>query len=324
MIFFRFPFSAQILTVEIASAENVVSFVSFDGKEQLDFFGKIKEISPEELQNNTISSDEISQVLYEFSPELEDDYVDKITDVKNFVTKEKLEKIVISRRKLVNYGKRKIDLNKTFLNLCEKYSNAFVYLFIRDGSCWMGAFSEVLGKFQKGTGQFETMSLAGTLQLAENWTEKEIQEQQPVTDFIESTLKNYSQNVKKSAITDHISGNIKHLRTDFTATVQSNDVQSIIAELHPTPAVCGIPKDVCKSAILGFEKYLRNYYAGYIKVETAAEISYFVNLRCAEFLKNAAIIYVGGGITAKSSPQKEWQETELKAQAILKNLAWMP
>ena len=64
-------------------------------------------------------------------------------------------------------------------------------------------------------------------------------------------------------------------------------------------------------------------YAGYIKVETEEYIQYFVNLRCAEFFKNAALIYVGGGITAESSVEKEWQETELKAEAILKNVAFI-
>ena len=28
-------------------------------------------------------------------------------------------------------------------------------------------------------------------------------------------------------------------------------------------------------------------------------------------------IYVGGGITAKSNPKEEWEETEIKAQTML-------
>ena len=67
----------------------------------------------------------------------------------------------------------------------------------------------------------------------------------------------------------------------------------------------------------------RNFYSGYIRVETEDFIQYFVNLRCAQFFENYAIIYVGGGITAESSPEKEWQETELKAEAILKNMAFL-
>nr|MBP7983046.1 chorismate-binding protein [Kaistella sp.] len=207
-------------------------------------------------------------------------------------------------------------------NLCETYKNAFVYFFIKDGECWLGAFSELLGKFDKKTSEFQTMSLAGTIPVDENWTDKEIEEQEPVTDFISNTLKNYASEVYKSDTYDHVSGNIKHLRNDFSAKISENDLEKIIYELHPTPAVCGIPKEICQNAIENFESHPRNFYAGYIKVETEENVQYFVNLRCAEFFKNAALIYVGGGITAESSPEKEWGETELKSEAVLKNLSF--
>ena len=166
------------------------------------------------------------------------------------------------------------------------------------------------------------MSLAGTIHVDENWTDREIEEQKPVTDFISNTLKNYASEVYKSDTYDHISGNIKHLRNDFSAKISENDLEKIIYELHPTPAVCGIPKEICQNAIENFETHPRNFYAGYIKVETEENVQYFVNLRCAEFFKNAALIYVGGGITAESSPEKEWRETELKSEAVLKNLSF--
>jgi isochorismate synthase len=33
-------------------------------------------------------------------------------------------------------------------------------------------------------------------------------------------------------------------------------------------------------------------------------------------------LFVGGGITAQSNPEKEWIETELKSEAVLKNLSF--
>ncbi|WP_226065605.1 chorismate-binding protein [Kaistella polysaccharea] len=322
MVYFRFPFSDHILTADHSSDNNVVSFFSFDRAQHIHFKGNIKEISKEKFQQSVLSNEDISEVLYEFMPEEKGEYIDKIADVISFVKTENLSKLVISRRKLVKYKNRKLNLTQTFLNLCESYPNAFVYLFLENGKCWIGAFSEVLGKFNKETCQFETMSLAATLPLEESWNTKEIEEQKPVTDFIKTTLNGFSDQVEQSETYDHISGNIKHLRTDFKAKIKSEDVESIIEALHPTPAVCGIPKDFCKKAILEFEKYPRNFYSGFIKVETSQDIQYFVNLRCAEFLNNAAFIYVGGGITADSSPEKEWQETELKAEAILNNLCF--
>ena len=321
MIFFKFPFGKKLFTVDNVADCTNVSFVSFTGENQLDFEGNLKEINvlPE------IFSSELSDVILEFPNENQERYVEKIVSVIDFIRENNLKKLVIARQKLVPYGRlndaEKINLTQTFLNVCEAYPNAFAYFFNKDGKCWIGAFSEVLGKFNKETSEFETMSLAGTLPVNEDWTAKEIEEQKPVTDYISNILRNYSENVEQSETTDHISGNIKHLRTDFKAKIEKKDLEKLISDLHPTPAVCGIPKDFCKNAIRRFEALPRQFYAGYIRAETESHIQYFVNLRCAEFTKNAAIIYVGGGITAQSNPEKEWQETELKSEAILKNIA---
>ena len=316
MLYFRFPFSDSIFTVNENSDKKTVSFLSFDETESIDFYGNIEEF----FFNENILSNQISTELLEFKEENQFEYEAKLGKVIEFIKENQLSKLVVSRRKVFDFEEKKINLSRTFLNLCKSYPNAFVYFFIKDGKCWIGAFSELLGKFDKKTSEFETMSLAGTLPVNETWTAKEIEEQKPVTDFIKDILKNYSSEVEQSETYDHISGNIKHLRTDFTAKIMSEDLENLISELHPTPAVCGIPKHLCKNAIEKFESHPRNFYAGYIKVETEETVQYFVNLRCAEFFENACLIYVGGGITAESSPEKEWRETELKSEAILKNL----
>lgn len=322
MIFFRFPFSETIYTTDKNSGRAAVSFLSFDQSEKIDFKGNLKSISLTEFLKHEIFNDDLISELHQFNEENEVDYQNKLSNVIDFIKENQLSKLVISRRKRVEFSDSRISLSQTFLNLCEAYKNAFVYFFIKDGKCWLGAFSEVLGKFNKITSEFETMSLAGTIPVSETWTNKEIEEQKPVTAFIENILKNHADNVEKSETYDHISGNIKHLRTDFKAEIKAENLEKIIAELHPTPAVCGIPKDFCREAIQKFEKHFRHFYAGYIKVETEESVQYFVNLRCAEFFKNASLIYVGGGITAESSPGKEWRETELKSEAVLKNLSF--
>ena len=119
MIYFRFPFSDQIVTTENSSTENAVSFISFDGREKIDFKGEIKEISKEQFLENPVFSMEISRKLPAFSPEKKEDYTEKISRVIDFVTKENLQKLVISRRKLVDFENRKLNLSTTFLNLCE-------------------------------------------------------------------------------------------------------------------------------------------------------------------------------------------------------------
>lgn len=319
MLFFKFPFSEKIYTTDETSPGNFVSFFSFDQFEQLPFKGKVKETDFEDVCSSValnLNEDE------DFEEENQNEYETKLTEVIEFIKENGLSKLVISRIKVLKADSRTIDFAKTFQNLARSYPNAFVYVFEKDGECWMGAFSEVLGKFNKKTSQFETMSLAGTLPVNESWTEKEIEEQKPVSDYILKILEKYNSKIHSSATYDHISGNIKHLRTDFKIKTEELSLEKLISELHPTPAVCGIPKEFCKKAITDFEKYPREFYAGYIRIETEEYILYFVNLRCAKFYKNATKLFVGGGITALSNPEKEWQETELKSQAILNNLAF--
>lgn len=318
MLYFKLPFSDQILTTEENTNAAAVRFVSFNGEISLDFNGKLSSVNPNEVIKSPVISDQITKQLIDFQEEDQQHYQQKLSEVISFITKNHLPKLVISRRKKVDY--KTLDLTRTFLNLCQTYPNAFVYFFVKNGQSWIGAFSEVLGKFNKKTSEFATMSLAGTLPLHEEWTHKEIEEQKPVTAYIAQILARFSEQVQQSETYSHISGNIKHLRTDFTIHINKTDVEKIISELHPTPAVCGIPKEFCKNAIEKFESYPRNLYAGYIRYEDQETIQYFVNLRCAQIFANAALIYVGGGITTESTPEKEWIETELKSEAILKNL----
>ncbi|TXF79341.1 chorismate-binding protein [Chryseobacterium sp.] len=322
MILFKLPFNDKYYSVHGNSSETAISVVSFDEFERLDFKGNIVEIKKEEILQNQKFSDEINSEILDFKQESKDEYLTKLKEVIDFINENSLQKLVYSRQKINEFPEKKINLSQTFLNLCENYPNAFVYFFLDNGVCWIGAFSEILGIFNKKNKDFETMSLAGTLPVKENWTEKEIEEQKPVSDYILKILEKYNSKIHSSETYDHISGDIKHLRTDFKIKTEEKYLENLISELHPTPAVCGIPRDFCKKAIANFERYPREFYAGYIRIEKEEDILYFVNLRCAKFYKNATKLFVGGGITTLSIPEKEWQETELKSQAILKNLAF--
>ncbi|MEY8759568.1 chorismate-binding protein [Chryseobacterium tongliaoense] len=319
MIYFKLPFDEKLYTTDHHSNKNSVSFYSFDNSRQLNFPGNIIELSPEEFENITITNESLPENKDHFTAETRTEYLQKLEKVIEVIKENKLPKLVLSRRKIFSDFST-IDVKESFKNLCASYPNAFRYIFINDENAWMGAFSEVLGKFNKTTHQFETMSLAGTLPVSESWSEKEIEEQKPVSGYIRNILKNYASEVEESGTYDHISRNIKHLRTDFKAEIKPEEVDKIIQELHPTPAVCGIPKDFCKENIQKFEKFPRELYAGYIKIETEDTIYYFVNLRCAKLYRDSVHLFAGGGITAQSNPEKEWTETELKSEAVLKNL----
>ncbi|MCS4301339.1 chorismate-binding protein [Chryseobacterium sp. BIGb0232] len=319
MIYFKLPFNEGLHTVEETNDKDAVNFYSYNSLTQINFNGNIIKADPIKFHDLSVTNEFLPEDTTGFTAETKEEYCNTLQQVIEIIKENNLPKLVYSRRKIFT-AFNTIDYKASFENLCQSYPNAFRYLFNDRENAWMGAFSEVLGKFNKATHEFETMALAGTLPVSEEWTEKEIEEQKPVTSYIQTILKNYSDQVQQSETYDHVSGNIKHLRTDFKTTIKPDDLDNLIQDLHPTPAVCGIPKDFCNENIRKYEKFPREFYAGYIKVETEESVLYFVNLRCARLYKDSVHVFVGGGITAQSNPEKEWTETELKSEAILKNL----
>ncbi|MCD0455488.1 chorismate-binding protein [Chryseobacterium sp. LC2016-27] len=321
MIYFKFPFDEKLYSTDENSNTHSINFHSFNNAEKIDIAGKIIEKDLPEFEKLEISSEILPKDESQFIAETKEEYLQKLEEVIQMIKENDLPKLVLSRRKIFT-DFNEIDIKESFNNLCRNYPNAFKYLFFDGETSWMGAFSEVLGKYNKSTHEFGTMSIAGTIPVSEEWTEKEIEEQKPVSSYIRNILTKYSHSnpIQESETYDHISGNIKHLKTDLKIKIDPEDLAPIIHELHPTPAVCGIPKDLCREIIEKIEKFPRELYAGYIKIETQDHIEYFVNLRCARLYKNSVHLFVGGGITAQSNPEKEWNETELKSEAVLKNL----
>ena len=317
---FRLPFEEKFILINHhEAAKNVASFFPFTNGKTIHLKAENLEVcTSEELKSSFFEVENFPENNVEMNIPRHEEYLQKLEKAIEIIKQNNLQKLVISRPIAKEISS--INLEETYQLLCKKHQNTLCYLLITDEEIWIGATPEILGKFNKKTHEFFTMSLAGTLPVDEEWSEKEIEEQKPVTHYISEILKKYAVEIAQSETYNHISGNIKHLRTDFTAKIDDNKLEELIEELHPTPAICGIPKEFCKEKIIEIEQYNREFYAGYIKIETEEEIYYFVNLRCAKIYKNQVIAFAGGGITALSSPEKEWRETELKSQAILHHL----
>jgi isochorismate synthase len=156
------------------------------------------------------------------------------------------------------------------------------------------------------------------------WKDKEILEQQIVTDFIVKNLKYFSENVTYSKPYNQQAGNLVHLKTDIQAEIEDvNNVSNIINSLHPTPAVCGFPKEVTKQFILKNEGYNREFYAGFLgewnkdfQTFKEKQTDLFVNLRCMKIENKEVNLYIGCGITKDSNPEKEFIETQNKSLTI--------
>lgn len=246
-----------------------------------------------------------------------EEYCKNVADAVITIRSGILEKVVLSRVKKIKSNTSRNPL-KIFYKLCIKYPTAFIsLLYIPDTVTWITATPELLISASKNIVQ--TISLAGTKSIdsMENWGEKEKAEQQMVTEYINKILKKYAENITVSGPNEIVAGNVKHLKTSFSATLNTN-LWDLISDLHPTPAVCGIPLNAAKQFIDQTEVCDRKYYAGFLgPCNVDGDTNLFVNLRCAEIFKNGVNLYIGAGITKHSIPEEEWEETELKSKTLL-------
>lgn len=263
-----------------------------------------------ELEINLESSENFNSISQE-------NYVELIQKTIHKIQTSAIHKIVISRIKPIK--NENYNLLKSLKNLIKNHHNALVYLWHNPGNeTWLAATPELL--LSKKENQIKTVSLAGTKLPETEWTPKEYDEQKIVTDYI---LTNFSelQNVETIGPKTVQAGKFQHLKTYISGEINSDfPVEELLEKLHPTPAVCGLPKEEAFDFIVQHEGYDRDFYAGYIGIESDDSQSYFVNLRCAQCFQDEIWIYVGGGITAESNAQNEWSETELKSGTILNSL----
>jgi len=232
-------------------------------------------------------------------------------------------KVVLSRKETLEI--ELFDFIEVFKRLLSFYGNACVYVWYHPKvGLWMGATPERLVSLENN--KFKTMALAGTQPYSGNenpaWGEKERQEHQYVVDYIVSQIQDPTngiilKNFNVSKTYSSKAGSLLHLKADIIGEIGDFNLKNLLKTLHPTPAVCGLPKEEAKKFILEQENYDRDYYTGFLgEINVNDKTELFVNLRCAEFSEKQVFIYVGGGVTLESDPKQEWQETVSKTQTI--------
>lgn len=237
-------------------------------------------------------------------------------------------KVVLSRKETITI--EEFDVERIFNRIMQAYPTAFCFCWFHPKiGMWMGATPEKLIEAKEN--QFTTMALAGTQLYKEDtevtWKSKEKNEQEFVTHFILDNLKNHTSAISVSNPYTTRAGNLLHIRTDVEGTInRDSNLKKVLDILHPTPAVCGLPKNMAKDFILQNEGYDREFYTGFLGElnidfalnEEASDI--FVNLRSMKIEKDTnkynINIFVGCGITADSDPELEWEETINKSKIM--------
>lgn len=241
------------------------------------------------------------------------------------------QKIVLSR---CSYEPLPVGVSplQLFQKACERYPRMFVTLVsTRRSGLWLMATPEIL---LEGSGRlWRTIALAGTMEIPEqqqtpDWSTKNIQEQRFVATYItecleqfllgEAAADDFSHDIDEDGPYTTQAANVLHLRSDFNFSLPEHArIGNLLRRLHPTPAVCGLPKQQTFDFIRRNESISRSYYSGFTgPLFLNGETHLFVSLRCMQIAADGCHLYAGGGLLRDSVEEQEWQETESKLEAM--------
>jgi isochorismate synthase EntC len=97
--------------------------------------------------------------------------------------------------------------------------------------------------------------------------------------------------------------------------------QALLNTLHPTPAICGFPKDESLKLIDKIEISKRYFFGAPVGVFNEKLAFMALGIRSCYIQKNEAFFFSGAGIVRDSDPEEEWKELMNKInlmQSIIK------
>jgi len=246
----------------------------------------------------------------------------------------KLEKIVLARRTTLKFS-RTLNPVAVAERLSLSGPKCFHFFFRPGGaaSAFLGASPERL--YRRVGGRIWSESLAGTRRRGRAEREdrelekellssrKELLEHRYVVEAIDVVLREFCCVLSKDQ-TPRIAKlqDVQHLLTRFCGTLKRGIGDcDLLAGLHPTPAVGGVPRTYARRRIRELEPFDRGWYAGPIGWISAEAAEFAVALRSALLQRDIAHLYAGAGIVEGSTADGEWSEIQQKVQWFIELLA---
>jgi len=230
----------------------------------------------------------------------------------------------------------KFDIQGNIISLYESLREVnpspYMYFVKMSDRCIVGSSPEMLVRV---TGSLvETFPIAGTRPVSNNQQEneklcrdlladeKEVAEHTMLVDLARNDIGRickFGTVTVNELMTVKRFSHVQHIVSHVTGRIDKNrDSFDALRAVFPAGTVSGAPKVRAMEIIDELEPELRQAYAG--------AVGYFSFNGCCDFAiairslfinKNKAYIQSGAGIVMDSDPEKEWQETEHKAGAML-------
>ena len=236
-----------------------------------------------------------------------------------------LKKIVLATR-LVFRVNDQFNLINVLYKLKKNQSNYCLYVWKRNSEdITFGATPEKLFSIDQNTLYLEAIAGTSASSSKDNVllkSPKNIKEHKFVIEYLIECLKLLKiTNYKKGQLKVQSFGNISHLYTLISSKITNVCPFSLLKNLHPSPAVCGLPKEEALKWIETLENFSRGNYASPIGwVDSAGNADFRVAIRGARFINKQIEFTAGSGIVEGSICKQEIDEIQLKFESLVKQI----
>lgn len=292
-----------------------------NGKSWITWIGDTRQPNLEKINTAPISG----EITWQAGSISEQAWQSQVSSAISAIKSNEVEKVVLARD-ITATSKSEISVRSLLQRLEIEYPSTWIFLV--DGL--IGATPELLVRLSKSL--VTSRVLAGTIRKTGNEdrdlalaaslakSSKDLEEHEYAVRSVADALAPFcsSTNVPEAPFVLHLS-NVMHLATDVTGVLndsaKQSDIFTLIAQLHPSAAVCGTPAKEAKNLILELEQMNRERYAGpvgWVDANNDGEIA--IALRCGQLSNDRKTIrlFAGCGIVAGSDPATEFAESQAK------------
>ena len=306
---------------------NIKSYNKKDIRKSIEDFWNLRErILSKKKFNSIYNSDKINQESFLYLLDQSRDVLSKkVARGIKLINENILQKIVIGSRLIfkVNKGLNLISILK---KLRINHPNSCIYVWKRNSQdITFGASPEKLFSFNKNLLTLEAVAGTAPSNLDKKillQSQKDLLEHNFVRDYLFESLnhlKILEYNIEKIKVIQF--GDVSHLYTEINSEIESICPFLLLECLHPSPAVCGIPKKEALFWINNIEVYDRGNYASPIGwIDSRGNSDFRVAIRCARFINNEIEITAGSGIVKGSITDNEIEEINLKLLTLAKEI----
>ncbi|KYG91402.1 isochorismate synthase [[Bacillus] sp. KCTC 13219] len=259
-------------------------------------------------------------------------YLQSIDEVTAKIKAQEADKVVIARSLALQFEEA-VSSPQILSHVVNEQPESYLFGIERTDMLFFGASPERLVKVENGRAY--SSCIAGSIKRGTTAEEDEALGQSLLQDsknrgehhyVVEMITETFEKNCTTVKVPQQPKllkiRDIQHLYTPVEGQLAGGaTILQLVKDLHPTPALGGVPRADSMQIIRAFEPMNRGLYAapiGWLDADGNGEFA--VAIRSAALLGNAAYLYAGGGIVADSEAQSEYEETLVKFRPMLRAL----